>query len=81
MNRGSPGVPQSLQVGKGILPDLKERIWEPFFSTHQEEDIRGLGPAIVQDIVKMHGGRMEIQSAPGEGTKVVLCFPAAAETA
>jgi len=68
-------------TGKGILPELMERICEPFFSTHQEEGMRGLGLAIVQDIVKMHGGRMEIQSAPGEGTKVVLCFPAASETA
>jgi signal transduction histidine kinase len=68
-------------TGKGIPPELMERICEPFFSTHQEEGMRGLGLAIVQDIVKMHGGRMEIQSAPGEGTKVVLWFPAAAETA
>ena len=68
-------------TGKGIPPELMERICEPFFSTHQEEGMRGLGLAIVQDIVKMHGGRMEIQSAPGEGTKVVLFFPAAAETA
>jgi len=65
-------------TGKGIPPELMERICEPFFSTHQEEGMRGLGLAIVQDIVKMHGGRMEIQSAPGKGTKVVLCFPAAA---
>jgi signal transduction histidine kinase len=42
--------------------------------------MRGLGLAIVQDIIKMHGGRMEIRSAPGEGTKVVLCFPAAGNT-
>ena len=68
-------------TGSGIPPELMERICEPFFSTHQEEGMRGLGLAIVQDIIKMHGGRMEIRSAPGEGTKVVLCFPAAAETA
>jgi two-component system NtrC family sensor kinase len=68
-------------TGSGIPPELMERIREPFFSTHQEEGMRGLGLAIVQDIIKIHGGRMEIRSAPGEGTKVVLCFPAAAETA
>jgi signal transduction histidine kinase len=32
--------------------------------------------AIVQDIVKMHGGRIEIESRPGDGTKIVLAFPA-----
>ena len=43
-------------TGKRIPPELMERICEPFFSTHQEEGLRGLGLAIVQDIVKMHGG-------------------------
>jgi signal transduction histidine kinase len=57
-----------------------ERIYEPFFSTHQEEGMRGLGLAIVQDIIKMHGGRIDIQSRTGQGTTVVLHFPAAAET-
>jgi signal transduction histidine kinase len=54
-----------------------ERIYEPFFSTHQEEGLRGLGLAIVQDIVKIHGGRIAIESRPHEGTKIVLTFPAA----
>jgi two-component system NtrC family sensor kinase len=68
-------------TGGGIPPELMERICEPFFSTRQEEGMRGLGLAIVQDIVKMHGGRVQILSTPGEGTKVVLCFPAVSETA
>ena len=38
--------------------------------------MRGLGLAIVKDIVKMHGGRISIDSHPGEGTKIVLTFPA-----
>jgi signal transduction histidine kinase len=65
-------------TGAGIPPELMEKICEPFFSTHQEEGMRGLGLAIVQDIVKMHGGRLEITSSPGEGTRISLCFPAAA---
>ncbi len=64
-------------TGGGIPPELMERICEPFFSTRQEEGMRGLGLAIVQDIVKLHGGHMEIQSAPGKGTRIVLWFPAA----
>ena len=55
-------------TGSGIPPELMERVCEPFFSTHQEEGMRGLGLAIVQDIVKMHGGRMAIESRPGDGT-------------
>jgi two-component system, NtrC family, sensor kinase len=64
-------------TGRGIPPELMERVCEPFFSTHQEEGMRGLGLAIVQDITKMHGGRMEIKSRPGEGTRIVLILPAA----
>ena len=64
-------------TGIGIPPELMARIYEPFFSTHQEEGLRGLGLAIVQDIVKIHGGRIAIESRSGEGTKIVLTFPAA----
>ena len=64
-------------TGRGIPPELMERVCEPFFSTHQEEGMRGLGLAIVQDIVKIHGGRITIESHPGEGTTIVLTFPAA----
>lgn len=63
-------------TGRGIPPELMDRVCEPFFSTHQEEGIRGLGLAIVQDIVKLHGGRIAIESRPSEGTTIVLTFPA-----
>ena len=52
-------------TGIGIPPELMERICEPFFSTHQEEGLRGLGLAIVQDIVKIHGGHIGIESRSG----------------
>ncbi|NPU82887.1 MAG: hypothetical protein HPY65_00235 [Syntrophaceae bacterium] len=61
--------------GPGIPPELHEKVFEPFFSTHAEEGLRGLGLAIVQDIVKMHGGEIELKSRPGEGTEVILYFP------
>jgi two-component system, NtrC family, sensor kinase len=64
-------------TGRGIPPELMQRVCEPFFSTHQEEGMRGLGLAIVQDIVKIHGGRFAIESRPDEGTKIVLTFPSA----
>jgi len=58
--------------GPGIAADLLDKVCEPFFSSHKEEGIHGLGLAIVRDIIKAHGGRMEIQSAPGRGTSVFL---------
>jgi signal transduction histidine kinase len=61
--------------GPGIHPELLERVCEPFFSTHTDEGLRGLGLSIVQDIVKNHGGQIEIRSRPDEGTKIILYFP------
>lgn len=61
--------------GPGIPPELLARVCEPFFSTHMDEGLRGLGLAIVQDIVKIHGGKIEIQSSPDAGTQVILYFP------
>ncbi len=61
--------------GPGIPPELMERVCEPFFSTHTDEGLRGLGLAIVQDIVKAHGGHIGITSRPGEGTKIALYLP------
>jgi signal transduction histidine kinase len=61
--------------GPGIPPELLARVCEPFFSTHMDEGLRGLGLAIVQDIVKIHGGKIEMQSSPDEGTQIVLYFP------
>lgn len=76
------GVPQNHTIaitvqdnGPGIPPELMQRVCEPFFSTHTDEGLRGLGLAIVQDIVKIHGGRIEIKSHPHEGTQIILYFP------
>ena len=58
--------------GPGIDADVLGKVCEPFFSSHQDEGMRGLGLAIVHDIVKAHGGKMEIQSMSGRGTTVIL---------
>ena len=65
----------SCDNGPGIPPELLARVCEPFFSTHRDEGLRGLGLAIVQDIVKIHGGRIEMKSSPYDGTQIVLYFP------
>jgi len=62
-------------TGFGISPELMERICEPFFSTHGDEGLRGLGLSIVQDIVKIHGGEIEIKSSPDDGSEIVMYFP------
>jgi signal transduction histidine kinase len=62
-------------TGAGMPADMIDKVCEPFFSTHKEEGMRGLGLAIVRDIVKSHGGTMDIKSSPGAGTAVTLYLP------
>jgi signal transduction histidine kinase len=62
-------------TGTGMPPDMIEKVCEPFFSTRQNEGLRGLGLAIVRDIVKTHGGKMEIKSSLDQGTSIILYLP------
>ncbi len=60
-------------TGRGIAEDDLERIFDPFFSTHREG--MGLGLAISRKIVENHGGRIEVKSKPGKGTKFGIVLP------
>ncbi len=60
--------------GPGIPPELREKIFNPFFTTRREGT--GLGLAITQRIVSAHGGRIEVTSNPGAGTTFTVFFPA-----
>ena len=60
-------------TGCGMDEAIRERIFEPFFST--KNDGRGLGMAAVVGIIKSHGGNITIESEPGRGTKIGLCLP------
>lgn len=58
--------------GRGIDPEQQERICDPFFSTRLKEGGTGLGLSITSSIVQDHGGRLEFDSSPGQGTTVRL---------
>jgi two-component system NtrC family sensor kinase len=62
-------------TGVGIPPDLKERIFDPFFSTKQETKGVGLGLAVVYGIVQRHEGTISLTSAPGAGTTFTIELP------
>ncbi len=65
--------------GCGIEPGLADKIFEPFFTTKEPGKGTGQGLSIVRAIVEeAHGGRLELDSTPGEGTSIVLRFPEAA---
>jgi len=66
-------------TGQGMAPDVLARATEPFFTTKPVGQGTGLGLAMVYSTLKAHGGTLDIRSAPGEGTTVVLRFPAAPE--
>jgi CheY-like chemotaxis protein len=63
-------------TGVGISPQHLERIFDPFYTTHNRSESKGMGLPMVQGLVAQHGGWLEINSAPGEGTQVRLYFPA-----
>jgi PAS domain S-box-containing protein len=60
--------------GVGIPPDTLPHVFDPFYSTKPEG--LGLGLPISHDIVKQHGGRIEMNSQVGEGTTVTVWLPA-----
>lgn len=63
--------------GVGIAPELLPRIFEPFFST-KEEDSRigmGLGLSVSRSLMDAMGGQIKVATAPGEGSRFLACFP------
>ena len=65
--------------GTGIPPDVKEKIFNPFFTTKPAGEGTGLGLSISHDIiVKQHGGSIEVYTQPGEFTEIRVILPRAA---
>uniref|UniRef100_C6DZA9 histidine kinase n=1 Tax=Geobacter sp. (strain M21) TaxID=443144 RepID=C6DZA9_GEOSM len=62
-------------TGCGIPDEIKERIFEPFFTTKEVGKGTGLGLSISYDIVKKHGGSIEVKSTPGKGTTFSVVLP------
>jgi signal transduction histidine kinase/CheY-like chemotaxis protein len=64
-------------TGIGMRPEILEKIWEPFFTTKETGKGTGLGLALVQSIMRAHGGYVQVESHPGSGTSFYLYLPAA----
>jgi CheY-like chemotaxis protein len=63
-------------TGLGMPKEVMDKAIDPFFTTKPQGKGTGLGLSIVYSTVKAHRGTMELQSAPGTGTRVTLRFPA-----
>lgn len=75
---GDPGkyvVITISDTGVGMDAEARRRIFEPFFTSKEVGDGIGLGMAMVYGLMKQHRGYVDVESAEGEGTKVILYFP------
>ena len=72
---GPAAVVEVADTGVGIPPEYLVRVTDPFFTTKEEGKGTGLGLAICKRIVGQHGGRLDIDSAVGQGTTVRVTLP------
>ena len=61
--------------GNGIPPEVMDKIFNPFFTTKPTDQGTGLGLSIVNDVVREHGGTIEVDSSPGEFTEMTVTLP------
>ncbi len=66
-----------IDQGSGMTAEVRERVFEPFFTTKATGSGSGLGLSMVYGFVRQSGGQIELDTAPGEGTRVRLLLPRA----
>lgn len=62
-------------TGIGMTPEVRARLFEPFFTTKPKDKGTGIGMATVHRFVTEHGGDIDADSAPGEGTRIRIRLP------
>jgi len=70
---------QVADQGPGMPPEVAAHAFDPFFRADESRDRRsggvGLGLSIIRSVVEAHGGKVELETAPGRGTSVTACIP------
>jgi signal transduction histidine kinase len=72
---GDTAVMSFSDNGPGIAGENLARVFEPYFTTRAEGS--GLGLAMLKNIVLMHGGTVDVESAPGRGATFTVRLPIA----
>ena len=62
--------------GPGIPSEIKDKIFQPFFTTKPTGEGTGLGLSLSYDIVKAHGGEIKVNTKEHEGTEFTIILPA-----
>ena len=62
-------------TGCGIAPEHLKKIFDPFFTTKPVGEGTGLGLSISHSIIARHGGKIDVQSTPGQGTTFTISIP------
>ncbi|MDH3662050.1 MAG: ATP-binding protein, partial [Alphaproteobacteria bacterium] len=63
--------------GAGMAPEVLSQAAQPFFTTKGPEEGSGLGLSMVYGFAEQSGGRLDVESEPGQGTTARLCLPRA----
>jgi len=66
-------------TGSGMTPEVKARLFEPFFSTKPPDKGTGLGLATVHGIVRQSGGDIKVETEPGQGSSFHVFLPRLAD--
>jgi signal transduction histidine kinase len=65
--------------GPGMAPEVRDRVFDPFFSTRRSKGGTGLGLSLAHGIVAEHGGSIGVESEPGKGARFSIVLPPARE--
>jgi len=73
---GEGGIEISIEDNGGGIPKaIKDKIFQPFFTTKPPGSGTGLGLSLSYDIIKAHGGDLRVKSVEGEGTEMIFFLP------
>lgn len=64
-----------IDTGQGMSAEVRDRLFEPFFTTHSESGGTGLGLAVVKSLVTEHSGVIRVESEPAQGSRVTVDLP------